>query len=232
MTRVAVFDINETTLDLGPVRAVVDRLVEPEGGFIVWFQRLLQLSMTLTAVGDYIDFSALARHALEAVTATGSRSESLEGQNDERWSEVAAAMGQLAPHPDVVDGLTSLRKDNWKLIALTNSSQAGVDAQLDNASLRPLFDEVLSVDVVRAYKPAVAPYEHAASVAGVKASEMWMVACHDWDLAGARKAGLSTAFVSRPGMSYAACFPPPDLSAANFRELAERLETSVSRSAP
>ena len=218
MSGIAVFDMNETTLDLAPVREVLDDLLGPEGGFTAWFQRLLQLSMTITAVDSYTDFSTLAHHALDGVAGTGSRS-----LPDDAWDQLAAAMGRLDPYPDVADGLTRLRDAGWSIMALTNSTAASVTVQLERAGLLPLFDHVLSVEAVRRFKPAGAPYHHAIDVAQADVSDMWMVACHDWDLAGARAVGLSTAFVRRPGMSYAATFPPPDVSVAEFRELADRL---------
>jgi|GEM_PF-2966343 len=52
---------------------------------------------------------------------------------------------------------------------------------------------------------------------------MWMVACHDWDLAGARATGMRTAFVRRPHMAYAPSYAAPDVDVADFVELAEAL---------
>jgi len=219
MASIAVFDINETTLDLTPVRAVIDGLVAPEGGGRAWFGRLLQLSMTLTATGGYVDFSTLARQALEAVAATGDRAI----VDDEAWAGVVTAMGSLDPHPDVAPALDRLRDGGWTTVALTNSAPATVTWQLQRAGLAPRFDHVLSVDAVRCYKPSPEPYRHAAEVVGVEPGELWMVACHDWDLVGARAVGLSTAFVTRPGQSWAPTFPPPDLTVADFGELADRL---------
>ena len=219
---VAVFDINETTLDLAPVRAAMDELVGTEGGFRVWFQRLLQLSMTTTAMARFVDFSTLARHAAEATAAIGDRT-----VDDADWQTVLAAFGQLQAYPDVADGLNRLREGGWKTVALTNSAGPAVNAQLTGAGVAPLFDHILSVDSVEVYKPASAPYLYAAAVADAEPSNMWMVACHDWDLAGARSAGLSTAFVRRPGMSYAPTFADPELTVVDFDELADRLLDST-----
>lgn len=215
---IAVFDINETTLDLTPVRRAVDELVGPEGGFTVWFQRLLQLSMTTTAVGDYKDFSTLASSALAAVAASGERTLA-----DDAMASVGAAFGELRAYPDVADGLTSLRAAGWKTIALTNSAPAAVDSQLEGAGLTPLFDEIVSVEVVRTYKPAAAPYNHVAELVSAAPSELVMVACHDWDLAGARAVGYQTAYVRRPRMSYAPAFPAPEFAGDDFVELATAL---------
>ena len=136
---------------------------------------------------------------------------------------LGAAFGQLQAYADVKVGLERLRAGGWTTIALTNSAPAAVQSQLEGAGLTPLFDHILSVEAVRTYKPAAAPYEHAAEVAGVKPSQLLMVACHDWDLAGARAAGCDTAFIRRPGMSYAATFPTPEYSAADFNDLADQL---------
>lgn len=218
MSNVAVFDINETTLDLRPVRAVVDHLVGPEGGFVVWFQRLLQLAMTSNVIDEYTNFSDLGRHALDAVAETGGRRLAAGA-----WNEVRDAMAALEPHDDVVEGLTRLRAGGWSTLALTNSPLASVESQLERVGLTSYFDHVLSVDAVEVYKPDLAPYRLAAETAGVDPASMWMIACHDWDLAGARVAGCSTAYVERPGSSYADTFAPPDLTVADFVALAEAL---------
>ncbi len=218
MTKIAVFDINETTLDLAPVRASVDELVGHVGGFTVWFQKLLQLSMTATATGNYADFGALARSALQAVADTGSQPLPAGA-----WDQVAAALGSLDAYPDVEPGLTALREAGWSTIALTNSAPATVTAQLERAGLTPLFDHILSVDAVKSYKPAAAPYRYAAEQVGATPDALWMVACHDWDLAGARAVGMSTAFVGRPAMSYAPNYLPADLTAVDFSDLADQL---------
>lgn len=213
-----VFDVNETTLDLAPVRQTVNQLVGPEGGFVVWFQKLLQLSMATTTTGHYLDFSQLAGSALHAVAASSGRSLA-EGA----MAEIGAAFGELQPYPDVVEGLTTLRDAGWTTIALTNSAPAAVNSQLERAGLSPLFQHIVSVDEVQTYKPAAAPYRHVANLVERKPEQLWMVACHDWDLAGARAVGYNTAFIQRPGMSYADCYEPADISVATFVELAAQL---------
>lgn len=218
MNKIAIFDVNETTLDLSPVRRTIDELAGGVGGFTIWFQKLLQLSMTSTTTGNYLDFTELAKAALQAVFDAEDRH--LPGGG---WDEVRAAMGSLDAYPDVKPGLTALRDAGWTTVSLTNSAPTSVNAQLERAGLTPLFDLILSVEAVQAYKPAQAPYLYAAQQIGFEPSTMWMVACHDWDLAGARAVGMSTAYVSRPAMSYAPNYPAADLVVDSFIQLAERL---------
>ena len=211
---VAIFDVNETILDLAPVRRVVDELVGRPGAFALWFARLIQTSMAVTATGDFRDFPALGRATLEALDL----GEGLTLPAD-AWDRVAAAMGALDPHPDVVAGLDALAAAGWTLLALTNSARRSVESQLVRTGLAERFAHILSVDEVRAFKPAAAPYEAAARAAGIAPSGARMVACHDWDLAGARAVGMSTCFVARRGMAFSAAFPAPDRRVADFTEL-------------
>lgn len=50
---------------------------------------------------------------------------------------------------------------------------------------------------MRAYKPAPAPYHHAAKRLGVDARDTVLVAAHGWDVVGARSAGLQAIWVDR-----------------------------------
>lgn len=215
----AIFDMNETTLDLAPVRRLVDDLLPATGGFTVWFQRLLQLSMATTSTGaGFIEFGALARNAFDAVAASSD-----DDPGDEAFATVAAAIGAIKPFPEVPDAMARLKQAGWQLVALTNSGQAMVDGQVAASGMADLFDHVLSVESVQTYKPSAAPYEHAVAVAGCEPADAWMIACHDWDLAGARAVGLQTVFIERPHMTYAPTWPAPELSVADFTALADAL---------
>jgi len=218
MQRTAVFDINETTLNLDPVRLAVNEIFQRQGAFETWFARLLQTSMAVSATSQYVDFSTLARSALGSVAQTENRS-----LPSNAFDMLGAAMSSLRAHPDVIGGLDRLRDEEWMLIALTNSAQGTVDAQLASAGLLDRFDEVLSVDLARAYKPQPAAYQLAATATGLDLADMWMVAAHDWDLAGAKAVGMATAFVKRPGMPFADVYPPPDLLVGSFDDLADAL---------
>jgi 2-haloacid dehalogenase len=216
--RVIAFDMNETTLDLAPVRAVVDEHLADAGGFTVWFQKLLQLSMATTVTGEFLPFGTLAKHSFDAVADTQATTPPADA-----FAAVATAIGSIQPYAEVPAGLERLRDGGWTTIALTNSGQDMVEGQCRNAGLADLFDHIVSVEQVQVYKPWPTPYLHAATVAGIEPADLWMVACHDWDLAGARNAGLKTAFIERPHMSYADSYPAADLRVANFMRLADEL---------
>jgi len=73
------------------------------------------------------------------------------------------------------------------------------------------------------WKPAPAAYRHAARACGVDVSELLLVAVHPWDLDGAARAGLSTAWVSRSGAPYPPTFRTPTYAVPALTDLAAAL---------
>jgi len=91
------------------------------------------------------------------------------------------------------------------------------------------FDCILSAEVATRYKPDPVPYLTMARLLDVAPGEILMVAAHGWDLAGARAAGLRTAFVERPlekgplRTADTAADVSADMSVASFEALADAL---------
>jgi 2-haloacid dehalogenase len=109
------------------------------------------------------------------------------------------------------------------MATLTNSSQAGVAAQIAHAGLQPLFERLLSVEAPRLYKPHRAVYLWAATEMRVDAADCMLVAAHGWDVAGAKWAGMQTAFIAREGQQKFPIAPAPDLDVPDLEGLAAAL---------
>jgi len=60
------------------------------------------------------------------------------------------------------------------------------------------WDVILGSDISRAYKPSLDAYRKPAALLGLDPGEVMLAAAHNSDLAGARRAGLATAFIARP----------------------------------
>jgi 2-haloacid dehalogenase len=132
-------------------------------------------------------------------------------------------MRTLPPHPDVVPGLEALAAAGLTMVALTNSPQATADAQIVNAGLSPFFTAVLSVEPTGRFKPARAVYEYAAEALGAGPEAFRMVAAHDWDIAGAMRAGYAGALITRPGVAVNPLYPAPDIVAPDLVAAAEAI---------
>ncbi len=55
-----IFDVNETLLDLSPLKDSINSALENDLGFEVWFPQLLHYSLVETLTGNYRDFSEIA----------------------------------------------------------------------------------------------------------------------------------------------------------------------------
>ncbi len=94
---------------------------------------------------------------------------------------------------------------------------------MTNAGLIDHFEQVLSVEDVRRFKPAVETYRMAATKLGVEISNIRLVAAHDWDIAGALRAGCAAAFIARPGMVLGPLAERPDIIGKDLHEVIERI---------
>jgi 2-haloacid dehalogenase len=134
------------------------------------------------------------------------------------------AWHRLDPWPDVRPGLEALRRER-PVATLSNAHLAMLVDMTRHADLR--FDCLLSAELAHTYKPAPEAYRTAARLLGLEPAEVMLVAAHPRDLAGARHAGLRSAFVDRP-LEYgpgspARADPDADESVADLLELAQRL---------
>jgi 2-haloacid dehalogenase len=110
-----------------------------------------------------------------------------------------------------------------RLAALTNSTAQVANAQLNNAGLADLFEQILSADSVQRLKPAPEPYRMAAEHLGIELGNLRLIAAHAWDVAGAMRAGCTAAFVARPGMVLDPLVERPDVVGADMRAVADQI---------
>ena len=67
-------------------------------------------------------------------------------------------------------------------------------------------------------------YLYAAEVLAVPPDQLALVAAHDWDCHGAKRAGLTTGWVGRTaGASFGQLFAPADVAGQNLTEVAAKL---------
>lgn len=210
------FDVNETLLDLAALDPLFADAFGEKSVRRVWFAQLLQSAFAATLVGTYHPFDELARATLEMTARK--RGVALD---EERTRRILAGVAALPLHGDVSSGLAMLRDAGYRLAILTNSTQGMIDAQLSHAKIADFFDLVLSTEAIATYKPAPQTYAYACDRLAVPASEITLVAAHDWDVTGAMHAGMRTAFVARHGTALNPLETAPDIVAPTVRAIAE-----------
>jgi 2-haloacid dehalogenase len=200
---VVAFDVNETLLDLAPVRAALVEAGEPESLLRTVFARTLLTGIAATATGTWCRF----REAFDAALAQESE---LSG---DRRSRIADAFGELAPHPDVEPALRTLTEAGVRVVTLTHGSPGVAEAGLARGGVSPLVERSLSSEVIRAWKPSREVYLWAAGTCDVAPDRMALVAAHGWDVLGAQRAGLTGAWFPRSERTYPAVYEQPHVAA-------------------
>ena len=176
------FDLNGTLLDAVAV------LGEPHGGPAL--DAAVAQAMALTVTGTYRPFTQL----LEA----GLRVELEKVGRDPRDAPgLVANLEAMPAFPEAGEALDALEQAGHRLAVVTNSAADTAEEVLRHNGLLDRLAAVVSVDEVGAYKPDPRVYAHALERLGSAADETWLVAAHWWDVLGAGRAGLRTAWVAR-----------------------------------
>jgi 2-haloacid dehalogenase len=200
---VVAFDVNETLLDLAPVRATLTELGEPPHVLPTVFARTLLTGFAAAATGGWCRFRDAFTSALEQTTALGPADR----------ATVADAFAELTPHPDVEPALRLLAEAGVRAVTLSHGSPGVAEAGLERGGVLPLVEATLTSESIRAWKPNREVYLWAAGCCGVPPDRLALVAAHGWDVQGAQKAGLTGAWFPRGERAYPAVYEPAHVRA-------------------
>jgi 2-haloacid dehalogenase len=212
---VVAFDVIETLMSLEPLRARLTDADQPPHLLEAWYTRTLRDGIALSATGVYVPFSDVAESALRALTG--------HSISEERVAHIMAGFAELPAFPDALPAITRLCDAGVRVACLTNGSAYLTSSFLNRSGLSPLIDRVVCAGDVFRWKPAGVVYLYAAEVLDVPPDRMALVAAHDWDCHGAKRAGLITGWVSRKSGGFGAPFALPDVTGEDLTEVAARL---------
>ncbi|MBN3933231.1 haloacid dehalogenase type II [Streptomyces verrucosisporus] len=164
--------------------ASVDRLLN------VWQEHVEREQRRIAdGVRPYANSQVVDREAAERVAGRV-------GLTDAAAIDRLATAGQrLQPWDDSLAGLARLA-ERFPVLALSNAGHTSLLRLNAHAGLR--WHRTLSAEDVQAYKPAPEVYRLALDAVGSPPEHVLMVAAHAWDLRGAQRTGMRTAYVQRP----------------------------------
>ncbi len=218
--RVIVFDVNETLSDLGAMAGRFTDIGLPAPLATTWFAQVLRDGFALAAAGSSAPFAAIADGVLRSVFAHHPPSR----DHDAAVTHVLEGFTSLDVHPDVPHGVRALTAAGLRLVTLSNGAVGVGQVLLTDAGIRGNFEALLSVEDAGRWKPAPESYAYAARECGVAPAEMMLVAVHPWDIGGAARAGLQTAWIDRSGATpYPPYFTAPDITVSGVDDLAHAL---------
>ncbi|MBL7558708.1 haloacid dehalogenase type II [Olleya sp. YSTF-M6] len=220
--KVLFFDVNETLLDLKPLKKEVKYVLNGQDHLLsLWFTTLLQYSLVVSASGQYKSFGQIGAAALQMVAAN----------NDITITEenarhiVVNALQDLPPHSEVKNALNTLKNEGFTLVALTNSNDESLKTKIKNAGLAQYFDDLLSIESVGKFKPFTEVYNWASNKMNVKPEDCMLIAAHGWDVAGALWADWRAAFISRPGQQQFPLAPETEINENDLQKVVDILVT-------
>ena len=219
-SNVILVDVNETLLDMSKLKKALIKAFGNNAAFNQWFGLLLQYSLVDTVTNTYHDFRTIADAALD-MTANMLQERSLKSAEKHKLLDL---MTELPAHKDVPEGLKLLMDAGYSLVAFTNSTRSVLDQQLRYADIIHYFEQGLSVDDQRRYKPYLGTYHAAARQAGAPdPTTATLLAAHGWDIAGALQAGLKAGFIARKGQTLYPLAAPPTYQGKTLVEVAKQI---------
>jgi 2-haloacid dehalogenase len=213
-----VFDVNETLLDMSPLRIDFEDVFGSGEAMGEWFARLLHGSLVSNQLDEYRAFGVIGVEAL--LSMAEKRGVALD---EATATEIVTRLAILPAHLDVIPALERLLDAGFRTAALTNGSTKAANVQIENAGLHTFIQRVVSVEEVGRFKPDPATYRHVAQVMDLHVSRTMLISAHDWDVAGAMGAGASAAFVRRPGSLWSIPLETPEVAGTDLIEIADQL---------
>ncbi|HKJ63938.1 MAG TPA: haloacid dehalogenase type II [Desulfopila sp.] len=194
MTVILGFDVYGTLIDTAGVAAALhryagERAVEFAG---IWRDKQLEYSFRRALMQNYRPFTVCTREALEYTCRFMGIDIPAQGKKD-----LMAAYTKLPPFTDALEALPRLQEAGYGLFAFSNGPAEDLTVLLENASLLEYFQDVVSTDEMKSFKPNPAVYAHFLRRSSAKAKEAWLVSGNSFDVIGALSAGLNAAWVKR-----------------------------------
>lgn len=216
--KAVVFDAYGTLFDVRSVAASCEATFPSRGDALtgLWRSKQLEYTWLLSLMDGYEDFQSVTRRALRFSCR------SLGFSLDKRAE--ARLMGEylkLKPFPEVRAALKALSA--YRLAILSNGSPEMLGAVVEHAGLTGVFEQVISVNELRVYKPSPKVYRLACRKLGLRAGDIGFVSSNSFDVVGAKRFGFQVFWANRTGAPLDELDATPDAVLNSLADLAAAL---------
>jgi 2-haloacid dehalogenase len=137
---------------------------------------------------------------------------------------IASQYHKLKAYPEVLGALKSLKGQNLTQKIVANPTVDMIRDHSDFAGTLPFIDEIISnSEEAKAYKPSPKVFELGIARAGCAKDEILWVTGHFWEITGAVRAGLKTAWINRARQPKMEIGIEPTYHVKNLQELSDAL---------
>ena len=157
----------------------------------IWRSKQLEYTWTLTLAGHYTDFWILTERALDFALAR------FPATDKTIKPKLLEAYFQLDAFPDARAALRALKVKGHKTGILSNGSPNMLKGAVDNAGIGGDLDAVLSVDVLKMFKPRPEVYRLVTDYFKCKPGDVTFVSSIRWDVMAGVSVGFRGLWVNR-----------------------------------
>jgi 2-haloacid dehalogenase len=211
-------------VDPTPIGTRAETMFPGQGGALLnaWRTRQFEYTWLRTLGGAYVDFWQVTREALVfAANSLGLR------LADAGRDTLMQTYLQLKAYDDVRPALEVLGTAGIRMAFLSNFTAAMLDAAIGNSGLKGFFEEHLSTDRVRAFKPDRRAYQMGVEAFGVPRDQILFCAAAGWDVAGAKWFGYRTFWVNRARQPREELGPRADGEGTGMADLLKFVRTNA-----
>lgn len=157
-----------------------------------WRMRQFEYTWLRSLSNNYEDFWKVTESAL----TFAARALKLELTAEKR-DRLMESYLKIQAYQDVLPALKTLKERGVKLGFLSNFTSSMLAAGIKNSGLESYFEQVLSTDRVKTYKPSPRAYQMGIDAFCLKKEEIVFAAFAGWDAAGAKWFGYDVFWVNR-----------------------------------
>jgi 2-haloacid dehalogenase len=216
--RAFVFDAYGTLFDIhsGVLRNSKNIPANCEALSRLWRQKQLEFTWLRSLMERYEDFWDVTEAALRSAV----RQLRIE-VNDVQLNGLMEAYRCPPAFPDVRPALEALK--GAPLAILSNGSPEMLESAVRHNGLA-FFDEIISVDSLRTYKPSPRVYALGAEILNLAPGEILFVSSNSWDAAGAKSFGFKVCWCNRSAAEIEDLGYAPDLVVSDLEQLPHLLQ--------
>ena len=177
-----------------------------------WRTVQLEYTWLRSLMKRYVDFWKVTEDSLEYAMES-------HGIDKNYKNELLNLYKKLNPYPELKDCLKSLKSKKLKICILSNGSTDLLKQLISNAGVQELFDDLISVEDVKIFKPDPQVYELVTKKYKCKPEEVCFMSSNTWDIVGGGLFGYQTVWVDRFNKKFDKLDYKPNMQIKNLSEL-------------